>query len=49
MSSCVPSAPTSRDLREGMDVEGLEGPGPEVRCVQLPSPRKVRIEERDFG
>ena len=46
----MPSAPTSRDLREGIgDDDDAEGPGPEVKCVQLPSPREVRIEERDFG
>lgn len=48
----MPSAPTSRDFREGTDVElfwvavggwAVEG------WVQLPSPREVRMEERDLG
>ena len=47
----MPSAPTSRDLREGIEVVEvveaerlvLEG------WVQLPSPREARMEERDLG
>ena len=44
----MPSAPTSRDLREGMEVVELEGFEFEG-CVQLPSPREARMEERDLG
>ena len=44
----MPSAPTSRDLREGMDVVELEGLMVDG-WFQLPSPREVRMEERDLG
>ncbi len=44
----MPSAPTSRDLRDGMEVVELEGLVVEG-WVQLPSPREVRMEDRDLG
>ena len=44
----MPSAPTSRDLREGMEVVELERFVFE-EWVQLPSPREARMEERDLG
>jgi len=45
----LPSAPTSKDLREGIEVEESEGWALLEERVQLPSPREVRIEESDFG
>ena len=44
----MPSAPPSRDLREGMEVVEVDGFVFE-ECVQLPSPREARMEERDLG
>ncbi len=44
----MPSAPTSRDLREGTEVLEAEGLAVE-EWVQLPSPREARMEERDLG
>ena len=45
----MPSAPTSRDFKDGREEDELVWCMADVGWVQLPSPTEARMEDKDFG